>query len=130
MSKPLDIDDKEIILHHRRKRIEEILLQCYAREIASVISRLVVENCNGCHNDHHSQRHHQCLMMEKDEQLCMYFDEALSKISEENVTRDFNANCDIKLNGLEMLKYTRVFWRSTFCTDHRWALKRETMFSL
>ena len=125
MSKPLDIDDKDLILHHRRKRIEDILLQCYAREITPIISRLVVENCNGCHNDHHSQRHHQCLTMEKDEQLCTYFDEALSRISEENVTRDFNNSCAIKLDGLEMLKYTRVAWRSMFCTDHRCALKQE-----
>ena len=95
-----------------------------------IISRLVVENCNGYRNEHHSQNHHQCLTMEKDEQLCTYFDEALSKISEESVTKDSTNNCDIKLNGLEMLKYTRVVWRSTFCTDHRWALKQETLYSL
>ena len=129
MSKPLDIDNKELILQHRRRRIEDILLQRSAREIAPIISRLVIENCNGCHNDHHSQRHHQCLTMEKDEQLCTYYDEALSRISEVNVTRDFTNSCAIKLDGLEMLRYTRVAWRSMFCTDHRWALK-QAIFTL
>ena len=126
---PLDIDDKELILHRRQKRIEEKWFKCYAEEIASVISRLVVENCSGCMIDHPSQRRHQCPMMERDQQLCTYFDEALSKISEANVMQAFT-QClnDIKpaVHGLEMLKYTYFDWKSTFCiSEQRQTLKHE-----
>ena len=33
---------------HRQSRIEEKLLACYASEIASIITALVMKNCNGC----------------------------------------------------------------------------------
>ena len=71
----MDIDNRELVFHHRRKRIEEKLLQSCATEIARVLSRLVVERCNFCIYDFHSQRQHQCFMMEKDKQLYTYFDE-------------------------------------------------------
>lgn len=128
MSKPLDIDDKELVLHHRQKRIEKKLLKSYAEEIASNISRLVTENCNGCLIDHPSQRQHDCLMMERDEQLCLYYDRALEKVSEANVMKAFTESLnDIKpsVNGFEMLKYTCDDWRSIFCADQRRVLKQE-----
>ena len=45
---PMDIDDNELVNHHRRRQkyIEEKLLQCYAKEIAKIILKLVAENCN------------------------------------------------------------------------------------
>ena len=125
----LDIDNKELFLSQRQKRIEQKLLKSYAKEIASAISQLVVENCNGCIIDHPSQTQHECLMMERDEQLCMYFDDALSKISEAKVMEAFTESLnDIKprVNGLEMLKYTCCDWRVVFCADQRQILKQET----
>ena len=71
-----DIGNGERFLSHRQKIIEERLITCHAEEIASVINQLVVENCNGCIIDHPSQRQHPCLMMESDERLSMYFDDA------------------------------------------------------
>ena len=106
---PTDIGNEERFLSHRQKIIEERLIKWYAGEIASVINQLVVENCNGCIIDHPSQRQHPCLMMESDERLSMYFDDALSKISEARVMENFmNSLNDIKprVNGLELLKYT------------------------
>ena len=48
-------------------------------------------------------------MMESDERLSMYFDDALSKRSEARVMENFmNSLNDIKprVDGLELLKYT------------------------
>ena len=83
MSKPIDIDKREFILYQQRKLIVQKLLKVSAEEIASIISQLVVENCNGCMTEHLSQTHHQCLTMERDERLCLYFDRALEKASEQ-----------------------------------------------
>lgn len=129
-AKTCEIDDKETFLHRRQKRIEKKLLKSYAAEIASIISRLVVENCNGCFIGHLSQTQHQCIMMERDEQLCLYFDEALSKISEANVMETFTKSLNdikLKVNGLELLKYTCYDWRSVFCANQRRVLKQETL---
>ena len=130
---PTDIGNEERFLSHRQKIIEERLIKCYAEEIASVINQLVVENCNGCIIDHPSQRQHPCLMMESDERLSMYLDDALSKISESRVMENFmNSLNDIKprVNGLELLKYTCYDWRSVFCANERRLLKKETLEQL
>ena len=115
---PTDIGNEERFLSHRQKIIQEKLIKCYAEEIASVINQLVVENCKGCIIDHPSRRQHPCLMMENDERLSLYFDDALSKVSEASVMENFmNSLNDIKprVNGLELLKYTYYDWRTVFC---------------
>jgi hypothetical protein len=126
---PLDIDEIEIFQSNRQKLIEQKLMKCYAEEISSVISNLVVENCNGCIIDHPSQRQHPCLMMESDERLFLYFDEALSRISEAKIIERFMESLnEIKptVNGLELLKYTCQDWRILFCTKQKQLLKQET----
>ena len=130
---PTDIGNEERFLSHGQKIIEERLIKCYAEEIASVINQLVVENCNGCIIYHPSQRQYPCLMMESDERLSMYFDDALSKISEARVMENFmNSLNDLKprVNGLELLKYTCYDWRSVFCANERRLLKKETLEQL
>ena len=130
---PTDIGNEERFLSHRQKMIEERLIKCYAEEIASVINQLVVENCNGCIIDHPSQRQHPCLMMESDERLSLYFDDALSWASEAKVMENFmNSLNDIKprVNGLELLKYTCYDWRTEFCSNERRLLKQETLKQL
>ena len=117
---PMDIGEEEIFLSHRQKLIEEKLLKCYAREVVYVIPNLVVENCNGCIIGHPSQRQHPCLMMESNERLLFYFDDALSKISEARVMEAFMKSLnDIKptVNELELLKYTCHDWRTLFCAE-------------
>ena len=52
-------------------------------------------------------------MMDSDERLSMYFDDALLKISEARVMENvMNGLSDIKprVNGLELLKYTCYDW--------------------
>ena len=103
---PTDIGNKERFLSHRQGFIQEKLLKCYAEEIASAISVLVVENCKGCIIDHPSQRQHPCLMMENEERLLMYFDIAYLRVSQASVMEKFmNSLGDIKpmVNGLELL---------------------------
>ena len=72
-------------------------------------------------------------MMESDERLSMYFDDALSKISEARIMENFMSSLnEIKprVNGLELLKYTCYDWRSVFCASERWLLKKETLEQL
>ena len=52
MPKPIDIDNREFILYQHQKLIVKKLLKVSAEEIASIISQLVVENCNGCMTEH------------------------------------------------------------------------------
>ena len=130
---PTDIGNEERFLSHRQKIIEERLIKCYAREIASVINQLVIENCNSCIINHPSQRWHPYLMMESDERLSMYFDDVLSKISEARIMENFmNSLNDIKprVNGLELLKYTFYDWRSVFYANEKRLLKKETLKQL
>ncbi len=124
-----NIDEIKIPQSDRQKLIEQKLTECYAEEISSVISNLVVENCNGCITDHPSQRQHPCLMMKSDERLFLYFDEALPRISEAKVIEKFMESLnEIKptVNGLELLKYTCKDWRTLFRTTRKQILKQET----
>ena len=130
---PTDIGNEERFLSHRQKIIQGKLIKCYAEEISSVINQLVVKNCSGCIIDHPSQRQHPCIMMESDEKLSLYFDDALSKVSEASVMENFmNSLSDIKptVNGLELLKYTCYDWPAVFCSKERRLLKQETLKQL
>jgi hypothetical protein len=124
MSKPIDIDNSELVFYHRQKRVVEKLLKVSAEEIAPIISQLVVENCNGCMTVHLSQTHHQCLALERDEWLCLYFDYALEKASETKVVEAFTESLsDMKVHDFELIEYTADDWKTIFCVKHRRALK-------
>ena len=125
---PTDIDEREI--SHRGRLIEEKLLKCYTDEVASEICKLVLQNCNGCRIDHPIQRQHDCLMMEAEEKIWVYFDFALDAVSEATIVEVFmNSFQDIKplVNGLGLLKYTCQDWRTLFCVKNRELLKLRTL---
>ena len=124
-AEPIDIDNKGLVLHHRQKLIVKKLLKISAEEIAPIISQLVVENCNGCMTEHLSQTHHKCLTMERDVQLCLYFDYALEKASETKVIEAFTRSLS-EMKVHELIKYNADTWKTVFCVDHRQALKHET----
>ena len=89
-------------------------------------------NCNGCRIDHPSQRQHDCLMMEVEENMWVYFDCALDAVSEGEATIVevfINSLQDIKplVNGLKLLKYTCQDWRTLFCVKNRELLKRRAL---
>ena len=105
---PTDIGDEE---SYHQEIIEGKLLKCYAEEVSTIISMLVLENCEGCLIHHPSQRQHDCLMMEDEQEMWLYFDTALEKVSEAKVVETFvNSLQDLKptVNRLELLKYTRL----------------------
>ena len=133
LSMPTDIDESEIILSHRQKLIEEKLLKCYADEVASEICKLVLLNCNGCRIGHLSQRQHDCLMMEAEEKMWVYFDCALDAVPEATIVEVFMnslQDCLPLVNGLELIKYTCQDWRTLFCIKNRELLKRWTLVIL
>jgi hypothetical protein len=79
--------------------VKKLLKFPAAVEIAPIISQLVVEHCNGCNTEHLSLTHHQCITMERDEQLCLYFDYALEKASETKVMEAFTKSLsDMKVH--------------------------------
>ena len=57
--------------------------------MSAIISMMVLENCEGCRVDYSSQRHHDCLLMEDDQKMWLYFDSALEKVSEAKVVETF-----------------------------------------
>ena len=130
LSMSTDIGNEERFLSYRQSVIEEKLLKCYADEISSIITNLVVENCTGCIIDHPSQRQHACLMMESDERIWLYFDTALERVCEATIAENFMTSLQAmkpKDNGLELLKYTCRDWRILFCTKQRQLLKKKTL---
>ena len=115
---------------HCRRLTEEKLLKCYTDEVASEICKLVLLNCNGFRIDHPSQRQPDCLMMEAEEKMWVYFDCALDAVSEATIAEVFMVSLrDMKpvVNGLELLKYTCQDWRTLFCVKNREMLKRQSL---
>ena len=104
---PTDIDGKEKFLCCRQRLIVEILLKSYAEEVSAIISMMVLENCEGYSVNYPSQRQHDCLMMEDDQKMWLYFNSGLEKVSEEKVVETFmNSLRDLKPTVNELLKYT------------------------
>jgi hypothetical protein len=65
--------------------------------------------------------------MEKDEQLCLYFDIALDRASETKVMEAFTESMsDMKVYDFELIEYTADDWKTVFCAEHRQALKHVT----
>ena len=121
----MDIDEKEMIVRFRRKRIKRKLLKVSAKEIARHIFCLVRENCEGCSTTHLSQTHHACLSMGKFKRL-KYFDEALQRTSETAVMKTFTES----LTATDLSMYTEhpiKDWKSVFCTEHQEALKQHIL---
>ena len=68
-------------------------------------------------------------MMEVDEQMCLYFDEAMNSVSEVTIVQNFmNSLQDMKatVNGLKLLKYTCRDWRKNFVQENTKKLKTKT----
>ena len=57
---PTDIDEEEKFLCCRQRLLEEKLLKCYAEEVSTIISMMVLKNCEGCRVGYPSQRQRDC----------------------------------------------------------------------
>ena len=57
---------------HGKTASYNLLEGIYANAVAQEVERLCVESCNGCQAGHPSQRQHDCLMMNENEQWQMY----------------------------------------------------------
>ena len=122
----MDINERDVIVRFRRKRIKRKLLKVSAKEIARHIFCLVRENCEGCNTIHLSQTHHTCLYMGKFKRL-EYFGEALQRTSEAVVMKTFTES----LNAMDLSIYIDDCpvkeWKSVFCTEHQEELKQEIL---
>ena len=106
----MDIDEKEMIVRFRRKRIKRKLLKVSAKEMTRHIFCLVREKSL-------SQTHHACLSMGKFKRL-VYFDAALQRTSKAAVMKTFTES----LNATDLSMYTEQpikDWKSVFCTEHQ-----------
>ena len=121
----MDMDEKEMILRYRRKRMERKLLKVSAKEIARHIFCLVREDCEGCNTTHLSQTHHTCLSMGKFKRL-EYFDAALQRSSEATVMKTFTES----LSGADLsvlIEHSIEHWKSVFCVENEQKLKQEIL---
>ena len=121
----MDIDEKEMILRYRRKRIKRKLLKVSAKEIARHIFCLVREDCEGCNTTHLSQTHHMCLLMGKFKRL-EYFDAALQRSSEATVMKTFTENLNPIDSGI-LDEHPIRHWKSVFCVEHQQVLKQQIL---
>ena len=121
----MDIDEKEMILRYRRKRIKRKLLKVAAKEIARHIFCLVREDCEWCNTTHLSQTHHTCLSMGKFKRL-EYFDAALQRSSEATVMKTFTESLSL-IDSSILNEHPIRDWKSVFCVGHQQALKQQIL---
>ena len=74
---------------HRRRLVEEKLLKCYTDGVASELCKLVLLNGNGCRIEHPSQRQTDCLMMEAEGKIWVYFDLCFRRCVRSDYCRSF-----------------------------------------
>ena len=129
MSKPLDYDEKDMIMAFRRKRLERKLLKISAKEIARIIPILIAESCAGCAIGHLSQTHHTCLSPMGKFTKLEYFDVALHRASEENVMKKSMEN--LKTTDLYVLEQNPIInWKTDFCVKNEQTLKQKVLEAL
>jgi hypothetical protein len=54
-----------------------------SEQFYDIITALVSENCYGCVNGSNSQKDHNCLMLDLDQQFFLYFDRAVARFKYE-----------------------------------------------
>ena len=129
MLKPLDYDEKEMIMEFRRKRLERKFLKVSAKEIARIIPILIRESCQGCANGHLSQMEHTCLLPMGKFAKLDYFDVALHRTSEAEVMKKFMEN--LKAIDLHVLEQNPIInWKTNFCVKHEQTIKQKVLESL
>ena len=88
----MDIDEKDMIMEFRRKRLVRRLVKISANEIARTIPILICASCKGCASCYLSQMHHTCLAPMGKFAKLNYFDIALDRTSEDEVMKEFMEN--------------------------------------
>lgn len=53
------------------------------------IAKLIQERCHGCQVDHLSQKQHSCIMLDSEEHIKLYFEEAWDRINFDEVLIDY-----------------------------------------
>ena len=125
----MDIDEKDMIMEFRRKRLVRRLVGISAKEIARNIPILNRESCEGCANGHLLQAHHTCLAPMGKFAKLDYFDVALHRISEHEVMKKFMEN--LKTIDLYVLEQNPIInWKTDFCVKHEQTLKQKVLESL
>ena len=110
----------------REGETEKEFLLTYAKVLAEDVHDLVQIHCEACEIFDGSQDHHDCLMLENDERVYRYLEEALKNVDDEKVFKTFLKNVEkMALNELEESKYC--------CKENRKAIlvnKREVLEDL
>ena len=57
-------------------------LTAFSNTMKPILRDIAKQNCYGCQVDHPSQIQHSCVMMSVDEQLNLFFDDALKQVHE------------------------------------------------
>lgn len=67
---------QETIRILQKKHFNDIILVFSSKYLCDIMK----ENCYGCISDNPSQRKHECIMLEKDEWIRLYFEDIISKL--------------------------------------------------
>ena len=76
---------RSFFLNPHSKNMEEInqyFLISFSNAIRPILRDIAQQNCYGCQVDHPSQIQHSCVMMSVDEQLNLFYDEALKQVKQ------------------------------------------------
>ena len=91
------------------KQLDQVFKEVYCNAMEEELKIIRKEECDGCKVDHPSKRRHDCLMMDAETAVEMFYDAALLRVVEENILNQFYekiaSEFDPPPNELELLKY-------------------------
>ena len=93
----------------RAQQLDRILKEEYFDALQKEFKKVREENCDGCLVDHPSQRRHDCLMMDPEIAVELFYDTTLNRVDEEYILNQFYERTGRELtppaNELELLQY-------------------------
>ena len=89
----------------------------YASAVLEKLEDAAMSACSGCVNGNLSQVDHSCLMLDKEEKLYFFFDDALLKLDEEEVVRKWKTNACKRYGNADGL--VGLFSLKVLCRDYR-----------
>ena len=95
--------------YYKVEQLDQVFKEVYCDAVEEELKIIRKEECDGCKVDHPSQRRHDCLMMDAETTVDMFYDTALLRVAEENILNQFYEKIgnefDPPPNELDLLRY-------------------------
>ena len=96
----------------RKKDIHRTFEECMVRELQSLINTEIFNECYGCQVDHPSQKHHPVCLNEVDDNIEMFFYQAVGKLDIYDIMKQWYPKLEtIRLEDEDVLEVYRL-WKS------------------